>query len=391
MSEHTHAKGFRLLLAVIFVSGFSQGLLLPLLATLLEGRGVSAGLNGLNAAALYIGILVVSPLCGPLVRQWGYRRMIRTGMAAVALCIFLFPLFTGYFSWMFLRFLIGIGDGILGYASQLWITSESPRHLRGRRLAYFGLVHGLGFGAGPLGLNLLPLGVWVPFVTAGILLTLLWMLASQLQDVRPQIAATTGTGRLRRVYRWGFVALIPGFLYGFLEASLSGSFPVYGLREGLSPAWVSLLITAFVYGSLVLQVPLGVWSDRWGRKRVLTWIYFFGGLGIAAIPFAMGEQWLLLGLFAVAGGLLGSLYSLGLTFLADLLPKENLPDGNAVANVHFALGCMMGPYAGGWLIQFAGGGSLFWLIAFTLLLSSLVTALFGNRGQTEVSQQGEVA
>lgn len=391
MNGQTSAKGFRLLLAVIFVSGFSQGLLLPLLATLLEERGVSAGMNGLNAAALYIGILAVSPLCGPLVRRWGYRRLIRTGMAAVALCTFLFPLFAGFFSWMFLRFLIGVGDGVLGYASQLWITSESPRHLRGRRLAHFGLVYGLGFGAGPLGLNLLPLGVWVPFVTAGILLTLLWIVAARLRDVRPKVSPVPGKGRLRRVYRWGFVALIPAFLYGFLEASLSGSFPVYGLREGLSPAWVSLLISAFVYGSLALQVPLGVWSDRWGRKRILAWVCFLGGLGMAAIPFAMEERWLLLGLFAVAGGLLGSLYSLGLTFLADLLPRETLPDGNAVANVHFALGCMLGPYAGGWLIQFTGGGSLFWLIAFTLLLSSLITALFGSKGYGEVSRQGEVA
>ncbi len=390
MSEQTRAKGFRLLLAVIFVAGLSQGLLLPLLATLLEERGVSAGMNGLNAAALYLGILAVSPLCGPLVRRWGYRRLIRTGMVMVVLCTFLFPLLEGFLSWMFLRFLIGVGDGVLHYASQLWITSESPRHLRGRRLAHFGLSYGMGFGAGPLGLNLLSLGVWVPFVATGILLTLVWLGAARLQDVRPKVSVTPGKGRLRRVYRWGFVALIPAFLYGFLEASLSGSFPVYGLREGLSPAWVSLLISAFVYGALALQLPLGIWSDRWGRSDACL------GLsprraGDGGHSFCHGERWLFARLVYCCRRLLGSLYSLGLTFLADLLPREALPDGNAVANVHFALGCMLGPYAGGWLIQFTGGGSLFWLIAFTLLLSSLITALYGNKGNPEVSRQREVA
>ena len=50
------------LILMVLIAGFSQGMLLPLLAIMLEQAGVSSALNGLNAAALYIGILLASPL-----------------------------------------------------------------------------------------------------------------------------------------------------------------------------------------------------------------------------------------------------------------------------------------------------------------------------------------
>ena len=52
--SHSTAN-YLILITVIVVAGISQGLLLPVLSIFLEQKGVSPGLNGLNAAALYIG------------------------------------------------------------------------------------------------------------------------------------------------------------------------------------------------------------------------------------------------------------------------------------------------------------------------------------------------
>ena len=52
---------FWILVTIVAISGFSQGMLLPLIAVIFEKGGVSSSLNGLNATALYIGILLVSP------------------------------------------------------------------------------------------------------------------------------------------------------------------------------------------------------------------------------------------------------------------------------------------------------------------------------------------
>ena len=52
---------FWILIALVGISGFSQGMLLPLLAIILEQNGVPSSVNGLHATGLYIGIILASP------------------------------------------------------------------------------------------------------------------------------------------------------------------------------------------------------------------------------------------------------------------------------------------------------------------------------------------
>ena len=54
-------RRFFILVITVSISGFSQGMLLPLISVIFEGDGVSSTLNGLNATGLYIGTLLISP------------------------------------------------------------------------------------------------------------------------------------------------------------------------------------------------------------------------------------------------------------------------------------------------------------------------------------------
>lgn len=371
---------FRILLVIIALTGMTQGLLIPLLTTLLEQKGVSSSINGLNAAALYLGMLLMVPVVGPILRRAGYRRVILTGLLIIACCAVLFPFFDGPPVWSGLLLLVGAGDCLLHFATQLWVTSASPPETRGRHITQYGFAFGAGFGLGPLGINLLNWGLWAPFSVMGASLLSAVLLTARLDlGVPPadegKAGARTG-GKWADIYRWAFVALCPAFLYGFLDASLAASFPVYGHREGLSTGWISVLLSTFVCGGLVLQMPLGMLSDRYGRKNVLMTICLLGGMGLAVVPSFSGEPAMLLGLFGLIGGLLGSLYSLGLAYLADLLPSSHMPEANAIAGAHFSVGCMMGPYAGGLLIHYIGGGSLFYALALAFLTFVLLALLY---------------
>ncbi len=64
---------FRILLVITALAGMTQGLLIPLLTTMLERRGVSSSLNGLNAAFLYVGMLLMAPFVGRVVRGIKYK------------------------------------------------------------------------------------------------------------------------------------------------------------------------------------------------------------------------------------------------------------------------------------------------------------------------------
>ncbi|WP_273852890.1 MFS transporter [Guptibacillus spartinae] len=371
---------FLILISIVFISGYSQGMLLPLLSILLEEAGVSSSMNGLNASALYIGILFASPFIEKPVRKYGYKPAIAVGLFLVMVSIMLIPIWQAFWFWFILRVIVGIGDNLLHFATQLWITTTTPKEKRGRNIAIYGSAFGLGFAAGPLSTILVEYSLFLPFFLASGIACVTWLLLSKIKNEFPDPLAH-GSERVLSKYahvlKIGWVALLPSFGYGFLEASLHGNFPVYALRAGLDVKAVSILLPAFVVGSLIFQMPLGIMSDKFGRKNVLLisiligWGCFSGAIFTTSIP-------LLFTLFFLAGMMVGSLFSLSITYLADLLPNSLLPTGNILAGIFFGIGSILGPYLGGVFIDWFAEGSIFYAISGMLLTLFIATAVHKN-------------
>jgi MFS family permease len=374
---------FITLLLVVVVAGMSQGLLLPLLSIMLEDAGIPADRNGINSAAMYIGIFAMMFFVEKPVIRFGYKKVILAGIALVTIASLLFP-FTGSLAvWFVLRLLVGIGDSSLHYATQLWIVSSSPADRRGKYISLYGMAYGLGFSLGPLGINLLPLGKQVPFLVSCLFFVMVLLLVARMKNELPERTAKDASGGNRFVttYRAAWFVLIPGFLYGLMEASMNSSFPLYGLRIELSQHWISLLLLAFGAGSLVLQLPLGLWSDRIGRKPVLIACGAAGSLAFFAIPAAGADVWLLFVLFAIAGSAVGSFYSLGLAYAADILPRAILPAANVIASIHFSIGSITGPALGGYGIRYVSVHSIFLFLGASFLFFALLGFGFRPKGQ----------
>ncbi|MGO4695925.1 MFS transporter [Paenibacillus sp. FSL A5-0031] len=362
------------LLLVVVVAGMSQGLLLPLLSIMLEDSGVSSDMNGINSAAMYIGIFCTMFFVEKPVMRFGYKKVILVGISLVTLANLLFPFTHSLAIWFVLRLLVGVGDSSLHYATQLWIVSSSPADRRGKFISLYGMAYGLGFSLGPLGINLLPLGRAVPFLVSSLFFVTVLMLVLRMKNEMPERAArgTASENRFVKTYRLAWFVLIPGFLYGLMEASMNSNFPLYGLRINLSQHWISLLLMAFGVGALILQLPLGIWSDRIGRKPVLIGCAVVGALVFFTIPVAGDNIALLFVLFAIAGGVVGSFYSLGLAYAADILPRAILPAANVIASIHFSIGSIMGPTLGGYGIRYVSVHSIFLFLGAAFLIFALL-------------------
>lgn len=265
---------FWILVAIVSISGFSQGMLLPLIAVIFEQDGVSSALNGLSATGLYIGIIAVAPFMEPQLRKFGFKPLILVGGAMVILALLAFPLWKSVLFWFVLRILIGVGDQALHFSTQTWITSTSPHHKLGRNIAIYGMSFSVGFGAGPLFVPLVEVFEALPFIISGILCLIAWSLVFFLRNDFPEHSASSmgakGTlQRFRTALVIGWVAFLPPLGYGFLEASLSAIYPVYALRQSFDISMVSYILAAFSVGAIATQLPLGELSDRIGRKKVL--------------------------------------------------------------------------------------------------------------------------
>jgi len=380
MGKSLQLRQYITLILAVIVSGVSQGLLMSLLSIILEKEGISSSLNSINALALYIGMLVITPLLEAPVRRFGYKPVILTGIVMVTIGTILFPFWQSFIFWMFLRFIVGVGDSFLHFATQTWIVSTAAEHERGRKITFYGFSYGIGFGIGPLGINLLEIHPWAPFLALFIFYIMVLLFAIRLTNdfpVKEESAAEKGSfSRYKQVIRLAWFTLLPSFLFSYLEASLNNNFPVYALKEGMSQQWISFLLPSFVIGGLLMQIPLGILSDRIGRKRILIAVLTMGGLLLAFIPAFIHAEPVLLILFILSGGLVGSLFSLGLAYMADLLPPALVATGNVLASTVFSIGSLVGVYLNGLLIQLIGGNFIFYILSGCYIFAAVSGFLF---------------
>lgn len=368
-----------LLIGAVFVSGASQGMLLPLISILLEHGGTTSALNGLNASALYIGVLIASPFIEKPTYKHGYKPILIIGLTLVMVSLFLFPIWENFWFWFALRLLVGIGDNMLHFAAQVWITLTSKPEKKGRNIAFYGLAFGLGFAVGPLLTRLLDFGIFYPFLITGGGCLVFWFLMLFLKNDHPE-AYLPETGhengsvfRYKKVFLLAWAGLITTFAYGFLEASLNSNFPVFALRNGYTLNDISILLPTFVAGSLITQIPLGSLSDRIGRNRLILFVSLLGTLSFIAAAIFSGSLTGLFITFLISGAFVGSLFSMGMTFISDLLPNNLLPLGNILAGVSFGIGSIIGPLIGGWSIALPNGGFFYGIsgVMLVVFLSSL--------------------
>lgn len=369
-----------ILISVVVLAGLSQGLLLPVLSIFMERRGISSSVNGFHAAALYIGSFAMSFAAERILHQTGFKKLLLGGLGIIVVALPVFPLCASLSVWFGLRLLVGIGDSAINFAAQLWLLLVTPPQQRGRVISLYGMFYGLGFSFGPLGIKLLAFGDMTPFLLLDLLfLALVAIITFKLKDTYPERheqAQEQAGARYGRVYRLCWFALMPALLYGCMEAGMSGSFPVYGLRIGMDTAQISTLLPFFGIGGLILQLPLGLLSDRIGRKKVLMASGLIGGGLFLLVPLLHTNFWPLLFVFMLAGGLVGSFYSLGLAFAADILPRGLLPAANVIASFHFSLGSIIAPYLSGSAMELGLTSALFLLLGAGYIVFSLAGFAF---------------
>ncbi|WP_027964160.1 MFS transporter [Halalkalibacillus halophilus] len=382
---------FGILVAIVGISGFSQGMLLPLIAILLEQQGVSSAVNGFHATALYIGILLISPFLEPPLRKFGYKPVILFGGALVFSSLFFFTIWDAIWFWFILRLLIGVGDNILHFGTQTWITTTTPSYKRGRSIAIYGLAFGLGFAVGPLMTPLIEYSPSLPFIMSSVLCLIVWSLMFLVRNDFPvqeneediHVTSTSSAGRFIEVFKYAWIALLAPFTYGFLETLLHSNFPVYAMRLGHEVAVISFIIPCFAAGSIISQIPLGMLSDQIGRRKVLLFVLSGGAVVFTLSAWVESSVLGLVLTFSIAGMLVGSLYSLGIAYMTDMLPRSLLPAGNILCGVMFSLGSIAGPLFGGAYIDLFAGYSLFYLVVVFLLI--MLAILFTKKQSSPAS------
>jgi MFS family permease len=350
-TERVPLQSRRLTLAAVFSSclgvGLIFGFLPPLIALSLSRRGYSSFAIGAVTAASLIAVI----LCGPFYPRWivrlGLKRCIVGGIFFAAGIFLLMPLWPSLPVWFVLRFIAGCALGLVWIASEIWMNSASGTESRGAVMGIYGTVFSIGIVAGPVLLEFTGTQGARPFVigAACLIVTLLPMVALR----QPSGAAQefTPLRGLPGALAAAPIVMLAALVAGLVESADLTLLPLFGLHSGLNERAALLLVAVFMAGNVVLQVPIGLLADRYGRKFLLGLCALTSCIGPLLLQASLGSPLLLWPLLFIWGGTLYAFYSQGVALLGEEFAVENLPSANTLFVMVYCLGGVIGPSAGG--------------------------------------------
>jgi MFS family permease len=361
-------------IAAISVVGIAFGLGMPLLSTVMENRGYSASLIGLNTASAGVASLAAAPLVTPVAARFGVVKTLCSMNVAAALSLAGFYLFESFAAWAILRVCLHFALTFLFILSEFWISASAPPQKRGLLLGVYATFLSIGFAIGPWLFSLTGSAGFLPFgLGAAVLLT----------GLLPVIWAWSDSPALGKGEKTAFApylttvptATAAVLVFGAVETGGFSMLPVYGTRLGFSEADSALWLTIIGAGNVTMQLPLGLLSD-WVRDRrhLLVALALFSLTGVAVMT-AVTHDWTLLAIvFFLWGGAVGGLYTVGLAHLGSRLTGRDLASANAAFIFCYAIGMLLGPQMIGiFMDEFGPNGFSAALSVFFVLYIALAT------------------
>lgn len=381
MTAGQRRRGLVAVLASMLAVGLTFGTSIPLIALLLEQRGVPSALIGLNSSMSLLATVLLSPLMPPLVQRIGTLPALLGGIVVIVTGYLLMPIFNSLPSWFVLRFMIGVGMAVHWVVSETWLNAAAPPARRGLYAGIYATLMGMGFALGPSLLTVIDLSGWTPFlvVSAFILAAGIPLLLAIGAVPVLDISVESGKWSALRIAPTIYAAI---FVSGLVDTSILSLLPIYGLRHGLMQNDAVILLSVTVAGTVVFQMPLGWLADRVGTRGLLLVSGVIGMAGALTVPAVLGMPGLLWPTLFVWGGVVAGLYTIGLTELGHRFTGGTLASANALFVMVYCIGSLVGPTLSGIMMDLAGPPGFPWTIA-AVFASFLVIATLRTRRRQE--------
>jgi MFS family permease len=267
------------------------------------------------------------------------------------------PAASGALRWMGLRFITGCALGLSWIASEIWLNTVSRDEERGTVMGIYGTVFSVGIIGGPILLEFTGTEGWRPFFLGALCLLAALLPVMMLPGAGAGAGGGAGAGSRRpladlfRSLRFAPIVMLAAVVAGLVESADLALLPLFGLRAGLPERAALFLVTVFMAGNVVLQMPIGLLADRLGRRTILAGCAVASSAGPMLLPACLDAPvWLGVLLF-LWGGTLYAFYSQGIALLGEQYPAAELATANTAFVMVYCAGGVIGPSLGGFAMD----------------------------------------
>jgi MFS family permease len=347
---------------------FGNGVVVPFLVIYLHNvRGIPLGLAGTIAATNGLAALVSGPIAGALADRIGARTTLVAALLVMTCAFALFPLITQAWHAFLLNAFAGFGSGAFWPSQGTLLSALSPAERRPAAFAQQRVTMNLGIGLGglvggliantsdPSSFTLLFLVDAATFLVFALILT---RVPSPAREDTPHPQERHGYAAVLRDRPFRSFVLLNTVFIAASIALFSELFPVFAKNEAsVSERGIGLIFFLNTFVIVLVQLPTAKLQQGKRRMRALarmavlfaaTWLLVLGG-GI----------WLEAGAATALFGLAFCLFSVGECLhgtvqgplVSDLAPRRLLGRYMALSSSSWQVGFIIGPAAGGFILQ----------------------------------------
>jgi MFS family permease len=332
---------------------------------------------GFIVASYFFGLLLGGVFAGRVVARVGHIRSFAAFASLMSITALLHPLWISVGSWMLLRVVSGVCMAGLIMVTESWLNERASNVNRGQVLSFYMITNYFAAGSGQLLLSIGDPSQFQLFSLASVLfsLALLPVLLTQAKAPVPMPAARMP---LMTLYRLAPLGIIGVFCSGLMNASILGLGPVYATNIGLSKEQLSLFMASLIMSGLILQWPMGRWSDRIGRSPLLVAI----PLVVAIVAITMTQVFnfmAILGFGVLLGSFLFTIYSLSAATSNDMVGGDQRVQVAGALLITYGAGASIGPIIGGQFMGVMGPPGLFFYLGFVSFFLAIFAILKRRR------------
>ena len=317
---------------------------------MMDHHGIRPDIIGLSTAVQASAIFLFAPFAPRIIARFGPSRVIFVNLCGTVLLFLLFPLTESVIHWFVLRFLLGITNNLLWIAGESMVNHVTDDSNRGRSISKYAMALSGGFAAGPFILTLTGTVGWTPFVAAGSIAALSMLPMLWVDDVKADFNKAS-TINFRQVLARAPVPMFANLAFAASSGIMITFLPLYGLRLGLDEGLMLTYITIAAVGGMAFQPIFGRLADRMHRLLLLTCVLVLAVLVSLLMPLFVALPIYSLIYFFVFGGVRTGLYAISVTLMGEKFKGAELASASALYNLMWGVGNGLGPYIGGYAID----------------------------------------
>ena len=361
------------LLASIALFMLGNGLLGTVLSVSMAAAQVPTMVTGLVLAAYFAGLALGAATADRVIGSVGHIRAfaaLASGYSAAAMihAFALDPLL-----WGGLRFLEGFCVAGVFMCTESWLNERASNQTRGRIMSLYMIVLYLAMGAGQFLLTAGELQGFRLFAIASVVASLALVPVALTRMPAPPTPQRSRLG-LAALYRLSPLGVFGSFASGVILGAFYALGPAYATYIGLDFAETARFMAAAIFGGLLLQWPIGAYSDRFDRRIVI--LALNGAIALACLGVMVFSSLSLAGLIGsifVFGALTFVLYPLSVAHANDFAESSDFVAVAGGLILAYSFGSAIGPIAAAGAIDLIGPAGLFAFDALCALGALLFT------------------